>query len=320
MALLQNFNTDFSQPLGEFTTRKVNVDEETIDYLPGHRYRIWLNNLTDSYTSHKHSALEIILCSSNTYSVTVREQTYKMHEGDIIFLPPNVPHTLTAPEKGERFILLFDYDIFNMFNNKEEIDFYFSVPHLLKINSGSHIYPFVYSSIHRIIQHYFANEKMSELHIYSELFRTVSLICDSEERGPDEVISTHSDMYDKFINVLSYIDTNYTEDLTLEMVADTTGFSKYHFARLFKQYTDTTFYDYLCSKRIMVAKQLLRKNIPVTEVAFQIGFNNLTTFCRCFKKYAGCSPTQYKSNSAKEEETAVALEAFNLLHVLDKEN
>lgn len=314
MAINKTTILDYSQPLGEFTSRKVNIDEETIDYLPGHKYRVWLNNLPDSYSSHKHSALEIILCSVNSYSVTVREQTYKMKEGDIIFLPPNVPHTLTAPEKGERFILLFDYSIFNQFSEKDEIDFYFSVPHLLTINSGSHIYPFVYSSVNRIIQNYFANEKMSEMHIYSELFRTISLLCDSEEKGSGEVVSTHSEMYDKFIGVLSYIETNYAEDLTLESVADTTGFSKFHFARLFKQYTNTTFYDYLCSKRILVAKQLLRKNIPVTDVAFQIGFNNLTSFCRCFKKYTGLSPTQYKATSAKDEESAIAIEAFNLLH------
>lgn len=319
MAISKNLQYDYSQPAGEFISRQVNIDEETIDYLPGHKYRVWHNNAPESFNSHKHNALEIILCTENTYSVTVRQQTYKLKEGDIIFLPPNVPHILTAPEKGARFILLFDFDIFSQFSEKEEIDFYFSVPHLLTINSGSHIYPFVYSSINRIIQHYFANEKMSEMYIYSELFRTVSLLCDSTQKGPDDVISTHSDMYDKFINVLSYIESNYAEDLTLEMVADTTGFSKYHFARLFKQYTNTTFYDYLCSKRILIAKQLLRKNIPVTDVAFQIGFNNLTSFCRCFKKYTGLSPTQYKATSAREEENALALEAFNKLHVLEKE-
>ena len=114
-----------------------------------------------------------------------------------------------------------------------------------------------------------------------------------------------SEIYQKFVRVLSYIEANYSEDLNLETVADTAGFSKYHFSRLFKQYTDSTFYDYLCKRRIIEAKKLLVTNMPVTDVAFQVGFNNLTTFCRCFKKYTGCSPTQYKSKITKEENLSV---------------
>ena len=48
------------------------------------------------------------------------------------------------------------------------------------------------------------------------------------------------------------------EDLSLEGVASQAGFSKYHFSRLFKQYTDSTFYKYLNQKRIEFAKTLLQ--------------------------------------------------------------
>ena len=141
------------------------------------------------------------------------------------------------------------------------------------------------------------------MEIYSELLKVVSLMTHSTEATDeeDEKIITHSEIYNKFVRVLTYIENNYSEDMDLESVAKTAGFSKYHFSRLFKQYTDSTFYDYLCSKRILEAKKLLLTNTPVTDVAFQVGFNNLTTFCRCFKKYSGCSPTQYKNMISKEE-------------------
>lgn len=74
----------------------------------------------------------------------------------------------------------------------------------------------------------------------------------------------------KFNEVLDYIDSHYTEELTLDNIADFSGFSKYHFTRLFKQYTDSTFYDYLIYRRIKVAEELLANpELSITEIALQ---------------------------------------------------
>ena len=297
MAATKNNTNDFSQPFGHFTERKLTTqDIEKIDYLPGYSYRIWHNDTDQGFPNHKHPALEIILCAKESYSITIKEETFKLHEGDIIFIPPMEEHFIQAPEGGERFILLFDVAFFDYFHSQDQVLDYFSHPKVLGINNASHLYPFVYSGINKIIQLYFKNEEMNELEIYSELLKICRLMCNSTEETGKEETSTHSEIYDKFVRVLSYIETNYAEDMSLESVAKTAGFSKYHFSRLFKQYTDTTFYDYLCTKRIMVAKKLLLTNIPVTDVAFQTGFNNLTTFCRCFKKYTGYSPSSFKNN------------------------
>ncbi len=300
----------FNQPIGDFKARKLIIDEEAIEYLPGYKYRVWHNNQPDNYPSHRHPAIEIILCTKNTYTVCVEDKTFHLREGDILFIPPSVSHQLIAPDTGERFILLFDTDFLNLFTQKDSIEEFFSTTHMLSMGSETHYYPFVYSSISKIIQIYFANDKMSEVAIYSEVFRIISYLCGSEEAVSEDEINTHSDVYNKFVRVLSYIEENYAEDLSLESVASTAGFSKFHFARLFKQYTDTTFYDYLCTKRIVVSKNLLRKSIPVTEVAFQTGFNNLTTFSRCFKKYVGCSPSQYKSQFEHDESSPISFQSI----------
>lgn len=301
MAQNKHQSQDFTQPIGGFISRKLNIDEESIEYLPGYKYRVWHNNQAVDYPFHKHPAIEIILCTKNVYTVTIEDKVYHLREGDILFIPPSVSHQLTSPDSGERFILLFDTDFLNLFTKKDTIEDFFSAAHMLSMGSETHYYPFVYSGLTKIIQIYFANDKMSEVAIYSEVFRIISYLCGSEESVSDDEMNAHSDVYNKFVRILSYIEDNYSEDLSLESVAGTAGFSKYHFSRLFKQYTDTTFYDYLCSKRIVVSKQLLKKNIPVTEVAFQTGFNNLTSFSRCFKKYVGCSPSQYKSQFEHDE-------------------
>lgn len=301
MAGSKNSTSDFSQPFGHFVSRKIDRDEEAIDYLPGYRYRVWHNDQPGNFPDHKHKALEIILCTEDIYTVSVGDEVFKLHEGDIIFIPPMEVHSIVAPEKGERFIMLFDTMFFDYFNSKKEILELFSHTRVIGINSDSHLYPFVFASLNKMIQLYFSYNRMNEIEIYSELLKIISLMCHSSEvSGSEDLLATHSEIYNKFIRVLTYIETNYAEDMNLENVAKSVGFSKYHFSRLFKQYTNSTFYDYLCTKRILESKKLLASNTPVTDIAFQVGFNNLTTFCRCFKKYEGCSPTQYKSRLSKE--------------------
>ena len=179
---------------------------------------------------------------------------------------------------------------------------FLSKPRLYNIVSHPHIYSNVYSRLMHIITLYFANETYNEIDIYADLLNVLKEICEHNTKQNISDNQKHTLSYDKFVKILSYIDDNYAEDLSLEKVANIANFSKFHFSRLFKQYTNTTFYEYLSQKRILVAQELILTNMPITDVAFQTGFNNLTTFCRCFKKYIGCSPTQYKSRFETDEE------------------
>ncbi len=304
----------YSQPAGPYFSRKLEGVEESIDYLPEYKYRIWYNDQVMDFPPHKHTALEIIVCTENIYTVSINEQTVKMHEGDILFVPPSVLHQIVSPDSGARFILLFDLEFLNIFRTQPLITTFLSKSHLYNIATHPHIYPTTYALLTKIMQAYFSNDAMSEISIYSDFLEMITVLCGNANPQAGSNATKHTDSYDKFVNILSYIDTNYAEDLTLEKVAGTAGFSKFHFSRMFKQYTSTTFYEYLCHKRILVAQELLTKNIPVTDIAFQTGFNNLTTFCRCFKKYLGCSPTQYRSQFASEDAKAITNAAMNSLH------
>ena len=83
---------------------------------------------------------------------------------------------------------------------------------------------------------------------------------------------------------------------TLEQIAHALNVSTFHFCRKFKQETGLTFVEYLNRVRIEHAKLLLHnKNLRVTEVAYEVGFQSLTHFNRIFRKLVGTSPTEYRS-------------------------
>lgn len=74
------------------------------------------------------------------------------------------------------------------------------------------------------------------------------------------------------------------------------GFSKFYFSRLFKQFTDVSFYKYVNQKRIEKAAEMLTEpNISITNVALSCGFESLSSFIRMFKIVKGCTPTEFRN-------------------------
>ena len=85
-------------------------------------------------------------------------------------------------------------------------------------------------------------------------------------------------------------------DLSLEEVASLAGFSKYHFSRLFKQFTNVSFYQFLSQNRIYTAEKLLAvPEMSVTTVAYKSGFTSLSSFIRMFKLIKGVTPSEYRN-------------------------
>ena len=100
---------------------------------------------------------------------------------------------------------------------------------------------------------------------------------------------------EKFIEICDYIGAHCSEDLNLETISHMSGFSKFHFSRLFKEYTDYNFSDYLCIRRIKAAEALLEDpDYSITEVALNSGFASISTFNRIFKQKKGITPSEYR--------------------------
>ncbi len=288
--------TKYRQPLRDYIGRTMKGHAEIVDFVPQSHLRIWNNVQEEGYDTHYHNAAEIILCVDNLYSVSVGNMSFNLNAGDILFIPPNMLHSIQGG-RGERFIYLIDLSPLRLFIDFNFIEPSIMNPLLLNRQNYEKLYDKVKPRLMTILDIYFKAQNMWELMIYSELFRVYAEIgtyhFDRNEMLPEDA---HSQIYyEKFANLLHYIDTHYDEELNLDWAADHTGFSKYHFLRLFKEYTDMTYYDYVIHKRIQAAQSLLSTDESVTNIAIRTGFNNLASFSRCFKQHTGLSPSQYRS-------------------------
>jgi AraC-like DNA-binding protein len=92
-----------------------------------------------------------------------------------------------------------------------------------------------------------------------------------------------------------YIHAHLDQALPLGEVARVAGLSESHFCRLFKDSTDLTLTDYINRCRIEWAKrELLRPEVRVSEIAYQIGYQSLSQFNRSFARITGTSPTAFR--------------------------
>jgi AraC-like DNA-binding protein/ligand-binding sensor protein len=92
-----------------------------------------------------------------------------------------------------------------------------------------------------------------------------------------------------------FIHDHFQEYITLHDVAQSASLSPHYFSSLFHEMTGITVKKYLQTIRINAAKQLLGLTSErITDIAFDVGFNNLTDFNRVFRRVERCSPKQYR--------------------------
>lgn len=95
--------------------------------------------------------------------------------------------------------------------------------------------------------------------------------------------------------VISFIEENYKDPITLETIADSVNMSPSHLHKIFKISTRKTPREFLLGKRIGVAKTLLlTKEWPLSVIAEEAGFSSLAYFDYCFKKACGITPREFR--------------------------
>jgi AraC-like DNA-binding protein len=93
--------------------------------------------------------------------------------------------------------------------------------------------------------------------------------------------------------IIEYINSHIEEDITVDEIAEQFYLSKFHLSREFKKYTGTTIHRYIVQKKLIEAKELILKEVPIIDVYKQCGFGDYSNFFRAFKNEYGITPKQY---------------------------
>ncbi len=259
----------------------------------------WINIEKTGFETHWHPSVEIIMPLDNEYYVTLTHENFTLKEGDIIIIPPGELHELSTPPSGMRLIIVFDYTVISGIKGFPGMWGPLSSPTLITAENAPEIHQKAQNTLLNILNVYIENAPLWEISIYSLMMQFFILAnkkyMDSSVLFPNTTQLKQNKYIEKFHAIFDYIDKNYMNDLTLEELADAAGFSKFHFSRIFKQVTNSSFPEYLNKRRIRAAEtMLLDTSLPITDIAMMCGFSSISTFNRVFKSVKHHTPTDFK--------------------------
>lgn len=110
----------------------------------------------------------------------------------------------------------------------------------------------------------------------------------------------HNMQYEAIYKLKQYIDTHLYEDISLDRLSELAALSPPYISKQFKEIMNVSFIEYLTNARMERACELLSADtVTVTEIASQVGFNNVQYFCSKFKQKHGVTPMQYRKSYKK---------------------
>ena len=274
---------------------------ETVNYKQNTSIKLYDNDQYEDYPAHWHTTMEFIMPTDNIYTVECNNQTITLREGDIILICPGCVHTLFAPPTGRRIIFQPDANALRFIKDIEAL--LNAIAPLIVITPES--FPSIHGKIRELLieiknEYLSSSSSFSEAIIYSRLLEIIALIGRNYTRKSEtqavHVMIKQEEYMKKFIEICNYINDHCSEDLNLDDIASMSGFSKFYFSRMFRQFTNVSFYKYVNMKRIAKASELLTEpQNSITDVAINCGFSSLSSFIRMFKIIKGCTPTEFRN-------------------------
>lgn len=248
---------------------------------------------------HQHEEIQIscILKGEGTYYIG--DSFGDFSEGDIFAIGQHLPHVFTKQDsdKGIHMISLFftpeaygsrffDHPEFNEFQNLFEI---VKLGCQLGSNKSKVREQMCGMRNQSMLDRFIAFIKLLQIFSRSRLLPISSFVIKKrfgEEEG------------NRMRKIMDYTFAHYDRRLSVSRAAEIASMSPNAFCRYFKQRTNKTYINFVLEIRIGQACRLLqqRKDMQISEIAFQCGFNNLTNFNRKFKKFKKLTPSEFRNS------------------------
>ncbi|MBQ9914892.1 MAG: helix-turn-helix transcriptional regulator [Clostridia bacterium] len=261
-----------------------------LPYFENNPNKIFISYCTESYDfkSHFHRHLEIVYCFDGIQNVKAGDKIYTLKKGDALLIFPNTVHEYIRQEASpaESISLIGEADFFTAVFPELRT----KVPEM----------PFIPASQ---VPENAANafRKMVDAEDPTELLGWSFVVLSGLMKNMQFLPAPPTDSYGIAPKMISYINLHFQEPLTVRSLSKTFGYHPSYIAHVFCDRLKTPFRTYLGAVRSEHAARLISETEKsLTEIAYECGYSSQNTFCRCFKKHYGKTPSQYKKEMKRE--------------------
>ena len=260
-----------------------------------------------AFPEHWHLSAEFIMALKDECVFRINEEEYTLRAGEIILIwPAQLHQTIRSPEEGH-IILQFSSDLLN---SCDDINMHYHALQKLSLfgEEKAAARDYLGGKLRECLGLYERQEPVSETKMRLRIYEMLLYLCETQLNDLMAQPSGSRKNNETFIriqNACNFIKKNCKENISQKDAADVSGFSPFYFSRIFREYTQESFSEYLTRQRIQNALQLLyQESVPITDVAYLSGFQSISNFSKVFKNVMNCSPLQYRKmhrRPAREE-------------------
>lgn len=242
-----------------------------------------------NYFPNWHGAIELLYFRQGIAQLSLNGEKTEATPGDIIVINSSVVHNINAKDGFcSYYCLIIDKNFIEKSGfpiNEKLIN--------AKINNDEikALYQHIIDSI-EIKNNFFRQTTLGYVYIMlSNLFSNHSIDI------PTKSNKTSKNKIEVIKNAITYIRSNFQNDITIEDIAESCNMSKYYFCRTFSEVTGITAVKYINSVRCEQAKELLNTGeYSVSEISGICGFESPSYFTKIFKNHYGVTPNHYKNS------------------------
>lgn len=267
---------------------EVNMNEVTFSEFASDKisfnHRIVPSPTEDLFPPHTHETYEFILYIKGDISYVFEGKECKLKKYDLVVTRPSVIHYIRpdSQDEYERFDLIFNENILSK-SLREKLEKFEDVINLSSENEVLGLFEKLDWYLKK-----FSGEDLENIltNVISEIMYNVAYI--KVEKDKINYLSLNESVY----KAINYINENLTTIKDLQEICDYLYITKSHFHHLFLKNMHVSPKRYITEKRLMLARELLRRGKKATEVYVECGFYDYTSFYRAYKKTFGYTPIE----------------------------